>query len=182
MINCIIVGDYWALMEVRIEMYTIGDKIIYGGSGVCVVEEICTPNFSREERGKKYYKLRPVYGTETIYAPVETKAFMRPVMTREEAETLISRIPEIEEYTIKSHSMTALRQEYEECFRDHNCENYVRLAKAIYMKGCQNKKLGQTDQRYMKRAEDTLHNELAVALGINPAEVPAYINSMLENK
>ena len=44
-------------MEVRIEMYTIGDKIIYGSSGVCVVEEICTPNFSREERGKKYYKL-----------------------------------------------------------------------------------------------------------------------------
>ena len=169
-------------MEVRIEMYTIGDKIIYGSSGVCVVEEICTPNFSREERGKKYYKLRPVYGTETIYAPVDTKAFMRPVMTRAEAETLISRIPEIEEYTIKSHSMTALRQEYEECFRDHSCENYVRLAKAIYMKGHQNKKLGQTDQRYMKRAEDTLHNELAVALGITPAEVPAYIHSMLEKQ
>ena len=81
-------------------------------------------------------------------------------MTRDEAEALIARIPEIEEYTIKSHSMTALRQEYEECFRDHSCESYVRLAKAIYMKGYQNKKLGQTDQRYMKRAEDTLHNEL----------------------
>lgn len=182
MINWIIVGEYGVFVEVRIQMYTIGDKIIYGSSGVCVVEEICTPNFSREERGKKYYKLRPVYGSETIYAPVDTRAFMRPVMTRAEADALIARIPEIEEYTIKSRSMTALRQEYEECFRDHNCENYIRLAKAIYMKGRQNKKLGQTDQRYMKRAEDTLHNELAVALEMTPAEVPAYIRSVLDGK
>lgn len=181
-VNYIIVGDYRVYVEVRSEMYTIGDKIIYGSSGVCVVEEICTPNFSREERGKKYYKLRPVYGTEIIYAPVDTKAFMRPVMTRSEAEQLIARIPELEEYTIKSHSMTALRQEYDECFRDHSCESYVRLAKAIYRKGSHNKKLGQTDQRYMKRAEDTLYGELAVALDITPAEVPAYINDVLERK
>lgn len=163
-------------------MYAVGDKIIYGSSGVCTVVEICTPNFSRAEWGKKYYKLRPVYGSETIYAPVDTKAFMRPVMTRGEAEALIARIPEIEEYTIKSHSMTALRQEYEECFRDHNCESYVRLAKGIYRKGVDGKKLGQTDQRYMKRAEDTLHGELAVALEITPAEVPAYIQAALEGK
>lgn len=160
-------------------MYAVGDKIIYGSSGVCVVEELCTPNFSREERGKKYYKLRPVYGSEIIYAPVDTRAFMRPVMTRAEADALIARIPEIEEYTIKSRSMTALRQEYEECFRDHDCESYIRLAKAINTKGVQNKKLGQTDQRYMKRAEDTLCNELAVALELKPNEVAAYLQPVL---
>ena len=76
-------------------MYAVGDKIIYGGSGVCTVEEICTPNFSRAERGRQYYKLRPVYGTETIYAPIDTAAFMRPVMSRQEAEALIARIPVI---------------------------------------------------------------------------------------
>ncbi len=161
-------------------MYAVGDKIIYGSSGVCVIVEVCTPNFSREERGKKYYKLRPVYGSETIYAPVDTKAFMRPVMTRAEADALIARIPEIEGYTIKSRSMTALRQEYEECFRDHNCESYIRLAKAIYNKGEQNNKLGQTDQRYLRRAEETLHNELAVALEILPNQVADYIKSVLK--
>ena len=165
--------------EVRIKMYAVGDKIVYGSSGVCTVVEICTPNFSREERGRKYYKLRPYYSTETIYAPVDTQAFMRPVMTREEAVAFVARIPEIEEYTIKSHSMTALRQEYEECFREHSCEIYVRLVKGIYMKGASGKKLGQTDQRYMKRAEDTLYGELAVALDISPAEVPAYIKAAL---
>ena len=163
-------------------MYAIGDKIIYGSSGVCVVTEICTPNFSREERGRKYYKLRPVYGTETIYAPVDTQTFMRPVITKEEADALISRIPEIDEQVCTSHSITALRQQYEEFFRAHNCEAYISLVKGIYSKGQTGKKLGQTDQRYMKRAEDVLYGELAVALDIAPNEVPAYIKAAIEGK
>lgn len=163
-------------------MYAIGDKIIYGSSGVCVVTEICTPNFSREERGRKYYKLRPVYGTETIYAPVDTQTFMRPVITREEADALIARIPEIDEQVCASHSITALRQQYEEFFRAHDCEAYISLVKGIYSKGQAGKKLGQTDQRYMKRAEDVLYGELAVALDIAPNEVPAYIKAAIEGK
>lgn len=163
-------------------MYAVGDKIIYGGSGVCVVVEICTPNFSRNEPDKQYYKLRPVYGTETIYAPLDTPAFMRPVMTRQEAEALVARIPQIEEQVCVSTSVTMLRQQYEEFFRDHNCESYIRLVKGIYSKGQSGKKLGQTDQRYMKRAEETLYSELAVALDIKPAEVPAYIKSVIEGE
>lgn len=163
-------------------MYEIGDKIIYGSSGVCVVTEICTPDFSREERGRKYYKLRPVYGTETIYAPVDTGAFMRPVVTRAEAEALVARIPDVEGEECGSRSMTALRQRYEEFFRDHSCEGCVRLIKGIYRKEAGGKKLGQTDLRYLKRAEETLHGELAVALDMTPAQVSDYIKSVLEHK
>ncbi len=163
-------------------MYEVGDKIIYGSSGVCVVTELCTPNFSREERGRKYYKLRPVYGTETIYAPVDTQTYMRPVITRAEADALIARIPEIAEQVCSSHSITALRQQYDEFFRGHDCEAYVGLIKGIYSKGRTGKKLGQTDQRYMKRAEDVLYGELAVALELTPAEIPAYIKAAIEGK
>lgn len=162
-------------------MYITGDKIIYGSSGVCVVTEICTPDFSREERGRKYYKLRPVYGSEIIYAPVDTKTFIRPVMTKAEAESLIARIPEIKGLSLSATSITALRQQYEEVFREHDCESCIALIKGVHEKEESGKKLGQTDQRYMKRAEDTLHNELAVALEIEPSQVPSYIRSALEN-
>lgn len=163
-------------------MYAVGDKIIYGGSGVCTVEEICARKFSRTEPDKQYYKLRPVYGTETIYVPLDSPAFMRPVMTREEAEALIARMPQIEEQVCISSSVTMLRQQYEEFFRDHSCESYIRLVKGIYIKGLNGKKLGQTDQRYMKRGEEVLYSELAVALGIKPAEVPAYIKAAIEGE
>lgn len=35
---------------------------------------------------RKYYKLAPVFGSGTIYIPVDTKVFMRPVISKEEAE------------------------------------------------------------------------------------------------
>ena len=41
------------------------------------------------------------------------------------------------------------------------------------------KKLGLVDERYMKRAQDMLHGEFAVALGIERNEVPGYIESKL---
>lgn len=163
-------------------MYAVGEKIIYGSSGVCVVAEICTPDFSREERGRKYYKLRPLYGSETIYAPVDTTAFMRRVISPEEANALIARIPELEAQMCDSHSITMLRQQYEAFFQGHDCEAYIRLIKGVHQKGSGGRKLGQTDQRYMKRAQDVLYGELAAALELRPDEMPDYIKKMLESE
>ena len=88
-------------------------------------------------------------------------------------------IPEIEGKPCTSTGITMLRQQYEDFFRDHDCENYIRLIKGVQLKGESGKKLGQTDQRYMKRAEDTLYSELAAALEIEPAQVPDYIRSVI---
>ena len=44
------------------------------------------------EKNRLYYNLSPVYGSGTIYVPVDTKIFMRPVLSRREAMDLIRRI------------------------------------------------------------------------------------------
>lgn len=164
-------------------MYQPGDKIVYGSSGVCVVLEVCVPPFAgKGERDKLYYKMQPMGSTEVIYTPVDTTVFMRPVMTRQEAERFIARIPQIPEEVCASRSITMLRQQYDVLFRSHDCEDYVRLAKGIYLKEQSGKKLGQTDQRYMKRAEDMLNGELAAALDIRPEEVPGYIQKVLKEE
>lgn len=162
-------------------MFQPGDKIIYSSSGVCSVEEVAVPPFAgKNEKDRLYYKLRPVGSSETIYAPVDSPVFMRPIMTREEAEALVARIPSIGEETCSSRSIVMLRQQYEAILKDHSCEGYVALVKGIYMKGHSGKKLGQTDQRYMKRAEDMLYGELAAALDISPEDVPEYIKKTIE--
>ena len=43
----------------------------------------------------------------------------------------------------------------------------------------QKKKFGAMDERYMKRAEDMLFGEFAVALGIDKNEVQAYISKRI---
>ena len=39
------------------------------------------------------------------------------------------------------------------------------------------RRLGQVDERYLKQSEALLFGELAVALGVEPAEVPGFITA-----
>ena len=67
--------------------------IVYGNEGVCRVEEIGTPKISGVDKHREYYTLAPIYREGKVFTPVDSKVFMRPVITREEALALIDRIP-----------------------------------------------------------------------------------------
>lgn len=151
---------------------------MYGNTGVCRVEEIGKPD-GLSDGDTLYYKLNPVYDTETIYTPVDTKAFMRPVITREEAEQLIDRIPTIPEDVCENRDMKMLNERYRACLNTHDSDDLVRLIKSVYLKNERSIKagrhMGQIDQQYMKRAEKLLYGELAVALGMEFDQVQPYI-------
>lgn len=167
-------------------MFQTGDLIIYGNSGVCSVDEVCNPESTKVEDGRMYYKLRPLYSTETIFIPVDTKVFMRPIISRREAEALIAGIPSTREQAFVTRNLSMLKEHYESSLQTHDCGDLLQLIRSVYSKGqdaTQNKrKLGQLDQRYMKRAEDLLYGELAVALDIPRDEVLAYIESVVKSK
>ena len=74
-------------------MYQIGELIVYGGTGVCRVEGIETQKQKGTAETRDYYLLKPLYQDGTIRIPVDTKVFMRPVISRGEAEGLIDAIP-----------------------------------------------------------------------------------------
>ena len=160
-------------------MYQAGEFIVYGTNSVCRLESIGKPPFETEE-DKLYYTLVPVTGTETIYIPVDSPVFMRPVISREQAETLVRDIPNIEVDHFTSHSMRLSSEHYQEVLQSHDCGDLVQLIKTVYAKSRRSgRRLRQGDQRYRKRAEELLHGELSVALGIPFHEVPAYIESVI---
>ena len=70
-------------------MFSVGDKIIYGENGVCTVESIGPLTMAGAPKEKLYYYLSPLIGSGTYFAPVDSGAYMRPVMSRDEAEALI---------------------------------------------------------------------------------------------
>lgn len=74
-------------------MYQVGELIVYGGTGVCRVEAVETPQQRGPEAGRQYYLLKPLYQDGTIRIPVDSKVFMRPVISRQETEALIDAIP-----------------------------------------------------------------------------------------
>ena len=157
-------------------MYEIGEKIIYGENGVCTVEKIA-PLESGD--GKLYYYLTPLIGSGTYFTPVDSKAFMRPVMSREAAEAFIDSIPEIQPAICRDTRFNHVDAFYKELFKQHSCEALVSIVKGLNDRMSQRKTKSSRAEAIMKRARDMLHGELATALDMDLKQVEAYIASRL---
>lgn len=166
-------------------MFAEGELIIYGNTGVCRVEGIGHPAGVRGINADRlYYTLTPIYQAGVIYAPVDTPVFMRPVLSRQEAEELISRIPVISGKECPSRDQKLLSSHYQGFLESHRCEDLIQLIKTVYSRSKRSQAAGrkpsQVDQLYLKRAEGLLYGEFAVALGIEPSEVVPYISRRID--
>ena len=163
-------------------MFTTGDKIVYGENGVCTVEKIAPLSISGSSGDKLYYHLRPLIGSGKYYAPVDSGAYMRPIMSREEAEALIASIPDIEPAICRDNRFNHVDAYYKELFKQHSCEALVAIVKGITTRLSERKSRSSRAEATLRRAKDMLHGELAVALGIDVDDVEGYIEDRLENE
>lgn len=116
-------------------MFQIGDKIVYGNTGVCTVEEITTVSMSGVDKNRLYYVLKPLYQDGIIRTPVDNdKVFMRPVISRQEAEALVDMIPSIKATACNEKNLNLLRSHYQECLGRFECANLVEMTMSIYAK------------------------------------------------
>ena len=77
-------------------MFQPGELLVYGSTGVCQVLSIDQRQdyVNGVKQSRLYYQLKPLYQGGVIYTPVDNdKVVMRPVISREDAETLIDSIP-----------------------------------------------------------------------------------------
>ncbi len=162
-------------------MFNIGQKVLYGKTGVCEIADICQKELIKNQK-RNYYILKPLYSDNSvIYAPMDSdKIFIRPIISKQEAEELISKIPEIIE-SISDRTLTV--QEYEEILNTHKCEDLVKLTRKLYIKKKlakeNRKKTGFIDERYTALAEKLLFGELACALEIPITQVEDYIEKTI---
>jgi len=161
-------------------MYSLGDKIIYGENGVCTIVKIAPLDMSGADRQKLYYHLSPLVGSGTYFTPVDSNAFMRPVMSREEAEAFIDTIPAIEPAVCNDSRFNHVDAFYKELFRQHTCEALVAIVKGLHSRLTERKTRSSRAEVTMKRAKDMLNGELSIALGIGIDEVDDYISSRID--
>ena len=162
-------------------MYSVGEKIIYAESGVCTVERIA-PLSSGSPGDKVYYHLRPLVGSGVYFAPVDSGAFMRPLISREEAEALIDAIPGIEPAVCNDSRFNHVDAFYREIFRQHTPEALVSIIKGLHLRMSTRKTKSSRAEATLKRAKEVLHGELSVTLGMDYREVEPYIISRLEEE
>ncbi len=175
---CLVRGD---------SLYSVGELIFYGRTGVCEIKEITTLKSMGESKGRLYYILKPLYKECKISIPVDNdKIYMRPVISKKRAEEIIDEIPHIDASAYYSHNLNQLKEHYKEVMNSHDCLNIIEMAMSIHQKKreaeARKKKLGAVDERFMKEAEELMFGELAAALDIPRDEVQNYIENRVNMK
>ena len=164
-------------------MYNVNDMVVYGNQGVCEVVNIGTLSMSMVDKRKMYYTLRPFYHKDAaVYVPVDNvSAVMRPVISKNEAEKLIKKIPDIDYAWIVNEQER--ETQYKSALRTCDCEELIKIIKTLFRRKKSRidagKKVTVVDERYFKQAENQLYEELAFALGIDKGEVSDYINKTI---
>ncbi len=165
-------------------MFQVNDKIHYGGSGVCFVQEIKTMRFGRTR--EQYYVLKPVYqNSSLIYVPVDNPQLvgkMRTVLTKQEVEDLIREMPQIE--TAWEDDPQQRKTQFDNLLRSNRCSDLVVLIKTLMEHKERRQSIGKTlhvaDETYLREARRLLFDEFAGALGILPSQVDEYIQEKLQ--
>lgn len=164
-------------------MYNINERIHYGGSGVCVIQEITTMRFGRTR--ERYYVLKPVYqNASVIYVPVDNAqlvAKMRPVLSRAEVDALIDSMPEIP--TAWEEDPQARKLTFDNLLHSNECRSLIVIIKTLNAhkerRQADGKTLHVSDETILREAQRLLYDEFAGALNIQPTQVHDYIMDKL---
>ncbi len=165
-------------------MFIVNDKIRYGSSGVCVIQEIATIRFGRTR--ERYYVLKPVYQkSSVIYVPLsnpELVARMRPLLSREEVDALIASMPEVK--TAWVDDPQARKASFDALLRNNSCADLIVIIKTLTahkeQRQARGKSLHVADETYLREAQRLLFDEFAGALEIQPSQVDGYIRDKLQ--
>ena len=164
-------------------MFQVGDRVVYGTLGICRVAEVAPRSMPGSREEKLCYTLVPLFQDCVIRVPVDTRVFIRPAISRRQAEELIDSIPSRHPAAFRSRVPSQVSEHYAAALRSHDCGELMDLTMSIYAKKqealAHHRKVSAVDQRYMKQGEELLFGELAAALEIPREEVPRYIEARL---
>lgn len=157
--------------------FKIGDNIVYGGSGVCQIDDIKDISFFKE-KPQKYYVLKPLFVTRSqfVYVPFDNEAQVsriKPVASKKEAIALIDKLP-IDNCTW-IEDRNERKVSFNEIIADGSREDIVGLIYLLNrhaeMLEKEGKHLNAQDERALIDAKNRMNNEIAVALDMEPDSV-----------
>lgn len=167
-------------------MFEKGEYVVYGSKGVCQVQDITHVDIPGADKNRLYYILHPVQSSGgTVYLPTDShKAVIRRVMTRDEANQLISDIPDIEQLWVTDDKKREVS--YKEAMRACSGKAWISIIKALHLRKCERdavgKKITALDEKYLRAAEHELYGELSISLGVPREDMESYIREHLENR
>lgn len=155
-------------------MYKVNDYLIYKKE-VCKVRDVKKNKIN----GLDYYVLVPIDDESLIIdVPTDNRmGWIRDIISKEEAEKLISNIPNIK--PIKNIDDKYIENTYKDLINNGTEEDLIKVIKTTYLRNKERinnkKKASDKDSNYFNKAEKYLYNELSIALNMSFDETKEYV-------
>ena len=151
-------------------MFQQGEFVMYGDSGLCLVEQIGVPDFV-SDRSKTYYFLRVQEDGSRVYVPTDTRLPLHAPLTAEQARTLLASLPDLPLSPPPARDHKTVQLHYQQMLRPHTCEALAQAVKTIRTRhrGAPGR-MNSAEEAVLKRAEKLLCAELAAALSLSEAD------------
>lgn len=165
-------------------MFTIGDYLVYGVSGVCSVKAIGSSPFDKTD-SRQYYALQPYYESEesVIWTPVDNDAVLiRPLFSKDDLENALRGIPALEQITVPAEK--ARRETYRRIFGQQMPGDHLRILKTVSARrktlGAARKRLPDVDLDFEAKAKRCLYAEISLVFGIGNSEARELVRTFAE--
>jgi CarD family transcriptional regulator len=166
-------------------MYEPGQLIFYGSQGVYRVEEIAPIRQMKcGDPNKLYYKLSAVHREDITYVPVDTSISMRPILSFQDASSLLENAGSITGEAYMENNPKLLQAHYRQIVDTHSAERLISLIQSIKTKERQLRKLkkreSQIDIEFKKRAENLVCDELSAALSTPMEDIRTQLSANIK--
>ena len=166
-------------------MYETGQNVLYGSHGICRIMGIEAMSVGGTKA--QYYVLEPfAQPGARFYVPMANDAALsklRPLLTQQELLDLLHSNTVLDFQWISDANQRKIR--FREVIVSGDRSQLMGMIGALYRhKKSLNeagRKFHQSDENFLKEAENLLNAEFALVFGLTPKEVPAFIRRELEN-
>lgn len=162
----------------------IGTYVQYGKTGVCLVQEQTSIKIGRET--SQYYVLAPISdGRSSVYVPcnnAELVARMRPLLTREEIDALLSSAEDERQPWIDDRNERGAL--YRRVTGEGDRRHLVRVICCLFRKKHERQEMGKQlstmDENALQECMRLIDEEFSMVLDIPRSEVVNYILERIE--
>ena len=169
-------------------MYQIGDEVLYGIHGVCKITDVEERVVDRKHL--RYFVLEPRdQAGARFLMPTHNEAALaklRPVMSREDLETLLRSDAVRQDAWIPDESQR--KQRYRELITGSDRTQLLQMVRSLHKhkhKQAQaqaGRKFHLCDENFLRDAERLINAEFALILDIEPKQVQSYVLSVLNEE
>lgn len=164
-------------------MYQVGDKVVYGIHGVCMVADQEERTVDRKR--VTYLVLEPVGQTGARFlVPTHNQAAMAKVkqmLSREELEAMMGSEAVQADGWIRDENLR--KQTYRELISSGDRARLMCMVRTLYRhkaaQAAAGKKCHLSDENFLRDAEKLLSSEISVVMGLDPEQTKKYLKENL---